>query len=298
MDDAKLVRAIDVAKATAARLGLRADDVTVMNDSNRLTARLHPCDAIVRVAGEERREGAEFEVEVVRRLTDADCPVAALDPRIEPRVHEQDGFSVTFWKYYEPVPPEDAAPAEFADALQRLHTGLRSIGLPAPHFTERAATALAIVDDRGRSPGLADTDRELLSRTLRETTRAAMERGAPEQLLHGEPHPGNVLRTSQGLLFTDFETSRRGPVEFDIAWHAEVRPEAWLVDAAIPDAVGRLYPGADRDLIRTCWIMMQAIVAAWRFEKADRFPEQEARRTEWLGLVRAAVERYLPGAAD
>lgn len=297
MEPATLTRAIEAAKATAAALGLRADDVTVLNDSNRLTARLHPCDAIVRVAGEELRAGAEFEVEVVRRLTELECPVATLDPRTEPRVHAHDGFSVTFWTYYESVPPEDAAPAEFADALQRLHAGLRLIQLPAPHFSERAATALAIVDDPHRSPDLADADRELLGRALREVICSASEHGAPEQLLHGEPHPGNVLRSRQGLLFTDFETSRHGPVEFDIAWYARVRPRAWLVDAANPDAVGALYPGADRQLIQTCWIMMQAIIAAWRFEKDDRFPDQAERRAEWLALVRTAVERYLSGAA-
>jgi len=38
-----------------------------------------------------------------------------------------------------------------------------------------------------------------------------------EQLLHGEPHPGNVLSTKNGLVFIDLETCCRGPVEFDIA---------------------------------------------------------------------------------
>lgn len=36
-------------------------------------------------------------------------------------------------------------------------------------------------------------------------------------MLHGEPHPGNVLATADGLLFVGFETCCRGPVEFDLA---------------------------------------------------------------------------------
>ena len=32
------------------------------------------------------------------------------------------------------------------------------------------------------------------------------DRGAAEQLLHGEPHPGNVLSTANGLVFVDIET--------------------------------------------------------------------------------------------
>ena len=71
------------------------------------------------------------------------------------------------------------------------------------------------------NPEIAGADRELLATTLRTTRRAILDRGASEQLLHGEPHPGNVLRTRDGLLFVDLETCCRGPVEFDIA-HAAV----------------------------------------------------------------------------
>ncbi|MFE1199320.1 phosphotransferase family protein [Streptomyces olivaceoviridis] len=47
--------------------------------------------------------------------------------------------------------------------------------------------------------------------------RAIDDRGAVEQLLHGEPHPGNVLSTKNGPLFIDLETCCRGPVEFGLA---------------------------------------------------------------------------------
>ena len=84
MDSKGLVRAVAAAKAAATSLGLRAEDAVVLNDSNRLTVRVLPCDVLVRVAGEERRADAEFELEVVRRLTSADCSVATLDSRVEP----------------------------------------------------------------------------------------------------------------------------------------------------------------------------------------------------------------------
>jgi len=43
------------------------------------------------------------------------------------------------------------------------------------------------------------------------------ECGALEQLLHGEPHPGNVLGTKDGPLFIDLETCCRGPIESGLA---------------------------------------------------------------------------------
>ncbi len=64
---------------------------------------------------------------------------------------------------------------------------------------------------RDCTPALADADRELLGSTLRGLRRVIGDRGAAEQLLHGEPHPGNVLTTKSGLLFIDLEACCRGP---------------------------------------------------------------------------------------
>lgn len=60
--------------------------------------------------------------------------------RVEPRGYEHGGFEVTLWTYYEPVTPQAAA-ADYANALLRLHVGMRIIDVPAPHFTERVTDA-------------------------------------------------------------------------------------------------------------------------------------------------------------
>jgi hypothetical protein len=208
--------AVGAAIATAAALGVRADDAQVLHDSNRLTVRLLPCDLVARIAPISYQASAAFEVDIARRLAETDSPVAALEPRVEPRVFVRDGFAINMWTYYEPVSPSKIEPAEYARALERLHAGMRQIDLPTPHFTDRIAEAQHLVDDRARTPALAEPDRELLSNTLRNLRRAIGQRGAAEQLLHGEPHPGNLLRTKNGLLFIDLETCCRGPVEFDV----------------------------------------------------------------------------------
>ncbi|MFP8904471.1 phosphotransferase enzyme family protein [Streptomyces atacamensis] len=270
-------RAVAAALSIASSLGLTADEAIVLNDSNKLTLRLLPCDALARVAP-VAHQVAQFEVEVAQRLAEAGCPVAALEPRVEPRVRERDGFVVTLWTYYEPVSPREAAsPADYADALRRLHTGMCGLDLPAPHFTDRVEQARRLVADRDRTPALADADRELLCDTLRSLGRAIGERGGAEQLLHGEPHPGNVLGTENGLLFVDFETCCRGPVEFDLA-HA-------------PEEVGEHYPGVDQDLLRECRILVLAMITAWRWDRDDRLPGGRRLGTEWLGRIRAVLDR-------
>ena len=112
--------------------------------------------------------------------------------------------------------------------------------------------------------------------------RAIIDRGASEQLLHGEPHPGNVLRTRGGLLFVDLETCCRGPVEFDIA-HATVNA------SGPPIEVGAHYAGADQSLVRECWILMLAMVTAWRCEPGDDLPNGRAMAMDWIRQLRAAL---------
>src|SRR3990170_8794702 len=215
MQTSQVRSAVRAALSSASALDLRVDDAVVLHNSNRIAVRLLPCDVLARVAHVAHQAGvkAEFEVGVARRLAETDSPVAELEPRVEPRVYVRDGFAVTLWTYYEPVSPRDVAPAEYAQALARLHAGMREIDLPAPHFTDRVAEAQQLVTSRDHTPALADDDRALLSTTLRSLRRAIGDRGAADQLLHGEPHPGNVLSTKTGPLFIDLETCCRGPIE-------------------------------------------------------------------------------------
>src|SRR6187455_3171260 len=110
--------------STASALDLTVDDAIVLQNSNRLTLRLLPCDVLARVAP-VAHQAAQFEIELAHRLTVAESPVAALEPRVEPRVHERDGFAVTLWTYYEPAARQEVSPADYATALGRLHARMR-----------------------------------------------------------------------------------------------------------------------------------------------------------------------------
>jgi hypothetical protein len=277
MDASELRRAVEAGRATASALGLQVDDVVVINNSDRIALRLVPCEVLARVAPSAHRADSQFEVEVARRLAEVDGPVAELEPRAEPRVYLRDGFAVSLWTYYEPVGSE-IAPAHYAGALMRHHAALRQIDLGAPHFTDRVAGALREVGDREQTPALLGPDRELLSKTLSSLSATISSGEAGEQLLHGEPHPGNLLKTRRGPLFVDLATCCRGPIEFDLA-HA-------------PEEVGEHYPGADHDLIHQCRILMWALFTTWRWRRDDQLPNGHYWRVEGLSQVRAALDRY------
>jgi len=275
MQASEVPRAVAAAMSTASSLDLIVDDAIVLHDSNRLTVRLLPCDVVAQVAP-VAHQVAQFEVELAQRLAESGCPVAALVPRVAPRVHERDGFVVTLWTYYEPVTSREVSPADYANALERLHAGMREIDIPTPHFTDRVDSAQQLVASRDRTPALAETDRVLLGDTLRSLRRVIDERGG-EQLLHGEPHPGNMLTTKNGLLFIDLETCCRGPIEFDLA-HA-------------PEDVSEHYPGVNQGLLRECRILVLAMITTWRWDSGGQLPNGRQLGTEWLSQLREALDR-------
>ncbi|UED88581.1 aminoglycoside phosphotransferase family protein [Streptomyces profundus] len=256
MEMSDVTRATTAATSIAASLGLPVSGATVLHNSNKLALRLTPCDTFARVAP-VGQEVAQFEVDLAQRLVEAGSPVCPLDPRVDPRVYTRDGFAVTLWTYYAPVTPR-IPPVDFAKALELLHTGMREVDMPSPRFTDRITEAEDIVADPVRSPELADADRAFLGGRLTSLRRAIEKRGAVEQLLHGEPHPGNLLSTRNGPLFIDLETCCRGPVEFDLAH--------------VPEAVPEHYPDIDRELLDDCRHLVLAMVAAWRWDRGDEFP--------------------------
>ncbi len=190
MQASEAPRAVAAATSTASALDLTVDDAIVLQDSNRLVLRLMPCDVVARVAPLAHRASAAFEVELAQRLAETESPVAALDPRVEPRVHVRDGFVMNMWTYYGPVPPQQVPPADYAHTLERLHAGMRQLDITTPHFTDRVAEAQQLVASRDHTPALADADRELLRDTLRSLRRAIGDRGAAEQRAARRAAPG------------------------------------------------------------------------------------------------------------
>ena len=259
--------------STAAALRLEVDDAVVLNDSNRLVVRLLPCDTVARVSPMGWFSAAR-EVELARCLADeTGAPVAGLDPRVERRLYERDSFEIAFWTYLAPAHSLELAPADYAAALERLHASLRQVDVGAPHFTDRLAEIRRWLAEPDLTPELTDEDRGLLVDRMAHPGPLFLDGGAAEQLLHGEPHPWNVLGTTNGPLFIDFENCARGPVEFDLAW--------------VPRAVSELYLDADQDLIAECRGVVLALIAVHRWRRDDQHPSGRQGGVAFLNAVRS-----------
>lgn len=254
-------------------LGLEVDDVLDLHNSNRLTVRLLPCDLVARI-GPADQAGAQVEVDRALRLAEAGAPVGILDPRAPAQVTVRDGFEITLWAHHAPREDRELPAVEFAEALAHLHAAMRDADLEVPQFVDRVASALALVEDPSRTPRLTEPDRTFLRETLVDLG-VEIDRRGHQQALHGEPHPGNVLDTADGVLFIDLETCCSGPVEFDLA-HA-------------PAQVAEHYPGIDRELLEDCRILTRALVTTWRWDREDSLPDGHLLGIGWLQEVRARM---------
>lgn len=273
MHESQVRRAIAAATSIATGLGLQVDEAVVLHNSNKLALRLAPCGVVARIFPPVP-DGGRFEIDLARRLADAGCPIGVPDPRVPTEVYERDGFMITYWTYYPTVDPDEPPADAYAAAIAQLHAGMRTVNFDTPHFTDRIESAQQLVTDRDQTPELGDDDREMLEETLRTMRKTVTASDSPDQLLHGEPHPGNLLRTADGPVFIDLETCCRGPVEFDLA-HA-------------PEGVGELYPGVDLELLRQCRVLMLAIITMWRWDRHDEFPDGRRVGIEWTARVREA----------
>jgi aminoglycoside phosphotransferase (APT) family kinase protein len=276
MESTKTERAVAAAMSTASALGLAVDDAIVLNDSNRFVIRLMPCDTVARVTPTTHHAGhqvsVEREIEVVRQLAQTDSPVAGLDARVEPRIVVQDGFKIAFWTYCESIQSLPIPPVDYAQALERLHAGLRQIEVTTPHAMDRVVAVQQDVASRDVTPDLTDADRDFLANMLRDLRASITSQQVPEQLLHGEPHSGNVLSTNDGPLLIDFENTCHGPVEYDLGW--------------VPKEVGDCYSDADQDLVGECRGLVLAMVAAYRWRHDDQHPSGRESGVAFLNVLR------------
>jgi len=80
------------------------------------------------------------------------------------------------------------------------------------------------------------------------------------------------VSTPDGLPFIDFEACCRGPIEFDVAH--------------VPEEVSTRYPDVDQVLLAECRRLVLAMVAAWRWDIRDEFPDGRQHGRDILSLLR------------
>lgn len=201
---------LTAARDVAARLDLDAGDAVMLRDLRTVVIHLRPSPVVARVAPASEEGVVRRQVAVTAYLAAHAAPVAA--PWTSPGPFRIGDRVVTLWEH---VDHDDGRALDgFAAgaALREVHEALAGFdpdGWPVFPRLDEARRVLATLE-----PEPAEA-RELDEMLDRAAAQAALL-DAPVQVVHGDAWLGNVLRTPDGPLWTDFELTCVGPRELDL----------------------------------------------------------------------------------
>lgn len=299
-------RAVRAAVETAAVHGVRACEPVVLADGFNVLVRLRPAPVVARVMtlssvlrprGDER---IARELAVAEFLASRGIPVSRPTSEVPPGPHLRRGLWLSFWEHLEVDVDAMPTPEIVGARLRELHLALRDypgsgavLDVPVSDIGEFLRTG---GNRRFAGSGdLAAIERRLDALLPRLDTSRTCHRW-----LHGDAHPGNLLRANGEWVWMDFEECVFGPVEWDLACLRGSR----RVDGA---AAVRAYGAENSDSVNPatagqnpgtagqnpgnagktrksgmCGELRELQAAAWLSVLAERFPERGRRAREAL----------------
>ena len=233
---ARTARAVAAAAAAGAELGLQVDDARVLHDMFSVVVHLAPSPVVVRVptvlppsykeSPDAQAAQQRAELAVAGWLADRGHPVVPPSPLVSAQPVRREGFSMTFWQFVGQVSDAEPNMSERVEQTARLHAALRDYDggelrfwAPFGHIPD-GLVALQGRDDLLPASDLARAQREWAVIAPVLTSRAAFEScfpGVGLQVIHGDAPYYNMLTTSRGELWSDFEMVTVGAVESDLA---------------------------------------------------------------------------------
>lgn len=282
---------IRAATETALAHGITPDRCDILQNGNTLVLRLTKT-LVARVVQDVDgpRQGTEWfarENALAEHLTRHGAPVIPLHSGLPPGPHEHLGYPINFWEFVTRI-EADPDPREIGRTLRQCHEVMKGFTEPLPKLAI-ITESLAILDDRPLFP--AET-RQMLRDHLTQSLEVLHQH--PHQPLHGDAHMGNLMNTTRGLLWTDWEDTFSGPVEWDVAsiiWNAQILDADHATVKAILDSYLQAGGHIDEHALRQSLIARAAVMTAWYpilypNPNAER-REKLQRRIDWL--------RALPG---
>lgn len=274
---------------TAAAYGVRADRRDILQNGHTLVLRLSET-LVARVVTDRDgpRQGTAWysrETAVARHLAERGAPVIPIHPELPPGPHEHLGYTLNFWQYVTRV-AEEPSPEAVGRTLQECHAVLKDFPEPLPEMAILTETRELLESLEKQALFPAETV-ELLRGHLEDSLDALTSH--PRQPLHGDAHEGNLMNTTEGLLWTDWEDTFNGPVEWDMAsiiWNPKVlegdEDTANRIVAAYLAAGGKV----NEEALWQCLIARAAVMSAWYpilYPKPDESRRRKlAFRLRWL----------------
>lgn len=211
--------------AVAAAHGVICTDPVVLQDGSNVLVHLRPAPVVARIAARTALVRPSVvdhfgrDLAVSAFLDSRGVPVVTPSAELPAGPHVADGFVLSFSTYVPHDPDVELTRPEVLKMLPELHAELRLYegDLPARGPLDDVENTLAHLESIG-VPELQPF------RERHEELLALWDAHYNDvQPLHGDPHYGNVLMTSSGPVWNDFEDTWRGPVAWDLACSAGAR---------------------------------------------------------------------------
>jgi len=280
---------IRAASEIASAHGVMPDRCDVLQNGSTLVLRLSE-SLVARIVThlDGPRQGSGWyarETAVATHLARHKAPVIPLHPAIPPGPYEHLGFPMNFWQFVTAT-GTDPVPETIGKTLHHCHEVLRDFDQPLPHL-EILAESIRVLDMKHARDHFSPSTLEMLRGHL--TATIGILGQFPSQPLHGDAHLGNLMNTTCGLLWTDWEDTFTGPVEWDLAsviWNALILEEDQTTVNQIlggyRQAGGEINPLA----LHHSLIGRAAVMSAWYpilYPKPSRDRQIKLqRRLEWL----------------
>jgi hypothetical protein len=256
------VTAVEAGVCVAQNYGLRIEEPVLLRSTNNVVAWLRPSSVVAKIAAGHQRSFST-EVSVASELSDLGAPAVPPASEFPAVVHRQGSFEVTFWRYCPQPPDVDISGERVAAALQRLHATSAQISAELratlPSYVAELRSVSELLSDAKRLWALPATDRQLLIRVFDHLfKRLDVESFAETHVvIHGSPHPYNVLLVDGEPRFIDFETTCTGPVEWDLAHTSPHTASSYAGDV-------------NAQLLETCRDLVRVKTAAWCWADVHR----------------------------
>lgn len=277
---------IRAATETVCAHGITPDRCDILQNGSTLVLRL--TDTLVARVVQDvdgPRQGTAWfarENAIAQHLTEHGAPVIPLHPDLPPGPHEHLGYPLNFWQFVTAI-DVPADPAAIGRTLYQCHEVLRSFPEPLPQLAI-LTESLTILQERELFPPATQQGlRDHLTSSLEALGRF------PHQPLHGDAHMGNLMNTTDGLLWTDWEDTFAGPVEWDLAsiiWNAQILEEDHATVKQILDAYCAAGGSIDEHALHHSLIARAAVMSAWYpilYPNPDAERQAKLRqRLDWL----------------
>jgi hypothetical protein len=199
---------------------IKFDAAIVLADHSNLLVHLRPTSVVARVAtmtGTVRKGDTwlKREIAIASHLTAAGAPVIPPSRVVSPGPYHHNGLVLSFWEFVQELDePVDTTTA--GKALRECHEAVVDFDGELP-VLDALSESEQIFSQLCSEGVFSLADAEMLQKVNERLKTQFLQLELPMQPVHGDSNPSNVLNTTRGVLWADWEDTFIAPIVWDIA---------------------------------------------------------------------------------